>query len=676
MKTLRFAAFAALLAVAPMAHAHITRIVIEQRLSPAYEGQSFGEAGQYERLAGHAYGELDPKDPLNAIITDITLAPRNARGMVEYSATFTMAKPMDLSKASGVLIYDVANRGNIALASSPKNPGAMADIFRRGHVLLSSGWQGDLRPKDGIESISVPIARNLDGSSIIGPVLARFSDMPANASTLVIPGGLGAGVPQPQPASLDTSKATLTRRIAEGAAIVPIRSADWAFADCGATAFPGVPDPHKICLKGGFDPKFLYELVYTAKDPLVLGVGYAATRDLNSFFKHAERDDTGSANLLAHRISFGIARGSSQSGNFLRSFVHLGFNQDESGRIVWEGINPNIAARQLAMNIRFVNVSGAAALYEPGSDAVLWWGDYQDATRKRPAAGLLDRCRATGTCPKVFETFGSSEFWALRGSPDLVGTAADRDIPLPANVRRYYFPGVTHGGGRGGFSASGSEAPRCELAANPNPSSDTMRALMVALVDWVVKDIPPPPSNYPLLARGDLAPPARITMGFPAIPGAPLPDGIINPLYDYDFGSKFNYNDLSGSITVEPPVIRRVLPSLVPKVDADGNEMVGVASTLHQAPLGTYLGWNVTREGFAKGRSCGNAGGYVPFVRTKAEREAAGDLRLSLEERYRDHAGYVAAVEAATKRLVAQRFLLPADAARLIREAESSDVLR
>ena len=671
------ASAAIILACTIPGNARITRIVVEHRESPAYQGRFFGETGQYERLIGHAYGELDPKDPLNAIITDIQFAPRNAHGMVEYAATFTLAKPMDLTKASGVLIYEVANRGRIALASTSNDAGAMADLFKRGHVLLSSGWQGDIPPGEGMETIAVPMARNADGSPITGPVLVRFSDMPPKTNTLPIVYGRGGVVLRPQPASLDTAKALLTRRTSENKEITPIRSSDWAFGDCSTSAFPGTPDPGKICLKGEFDPVFLYELTYTAKDPQVLGIGYAATRDLNSFFRNGEQDTSGTANLLAKKMSFAIAEGTSQSGNFLRSFIHLGFNQDESKRTVFDGVNDNIAVRQLAMNFRFAIPGGLANLYEAGSDGVLTWSDYADEARHQQAGSLLDRCHASNTCPKVFETFGASEFWNLRGSPDLVGTRADRDIPLPPNVRRYYFPGVTHGGGRGGFSTKPANASAvCELPDNPNPSSDTMRALMVALVEWVAKGTAPPPSQYPRLDRGELVAPTQAALHSPIIPGVPLPDGILNPLYDYDFGPHFKYADLSGAISMQPPVIRQILPSLVPKVDADGNETTGVPSVLHQAPLGTYLGWNVTAAGFFKGTGCGLGGGFVPFAKTKAERLAAEDPRPSLEERYGTHDRYVATVRTAAARLVHDRFLLQDDADRLIAQAEASDVLK
>jgi len=263
-------------------------------------------------------------------------------------------------------------------------------------------------------------------------------------------------------------------------------------------------------------------------------------------------------------------------------------------------------------------------------------------------------------------------------SPGLVGTRADTDIPLPANVRRYYFPGVTHGGGRGGFQVIGRDAAGrgCALPDNPNSTAEAMRALRRALIDWIVKNAPPPESKYPMLSRGELVPPVHTTMGFPVIPGAPLPDNLINTFYDYDLGPDFLYNDLSGAISIQPPIVKRTIPMLVPKTDADGNEIGGVPSVLHQAPLGTYLGWNVTASGYLKGRGCGFSGGMIPFARTKAEREALSDPRPSLEERYGTHENYVAQVKAAAQSLVQQRFLVQEDADRLVLEADASGVLR
>jgi hypothetical protein len=427
-------------------------------------------------------------------------------------------------------------------------------------------------------------------------------------------------------------------------------------------------------LKGGFDPKYLYELTYKAKDPLVLGIGFAATRDIVSFFRNATKDSSDNPNPIAGRISRVIAQGSSQSGNYVKSFIHLGFNQDEANRTVWDGANAHIAGRQLALNIRFATPGDTR---ETGSESTLWWGDYTDTIRGQKASSMLDRCRATKSCPKIFDTFGATEFWSLRMSPNLVGTSADKDIPLPLNVRRYYFPGTRHGGGTGGFATDvPAAAPSCELPDNPNPEADTMRALFVALTDWVTKNAPPPASVYPRLDQGQLVSPDFRKMGFPIIPGAPLPDHLAVQFLDNDYGPEFNAADLSGVQSVQPPVVKRVLPILVPKTDSDGNEIGGIPSPLHQAPLGSYLGWNVTASGVFKGRSCQNAGGFLPFAKTKAERLASGDPRLSLEERYRDHTEYVEAVKAAVNRLSQEHFLLPDDAARLIRQAQESTVLR
>jgi hypothetical protein len=653
------------------AEAKVTKIAIENRESPIFSGKSFGDVGTYETLTGHIYGEIDPKDPHNKIITDIDLAPRNSRGMVEYVATFMLQKPVDLSKTNGVLIYAVANRGATRTTNSFNVEGESGNDFfmKRGYMILHSGWQGDLREHPGEQTIRVPIARNPDGSSVTGPVLQRFVNMPAGTHTLSLYTGRPA-------ANLDTTQATLTMRASEAGPVIPIAPSDWAFSDSTHSSFPGEPDATKISVRAGFDPAYLYEVVYTAKDPLVLGIGLAATRDIVSFFHHEAADSDNTPNPIAGAVKYVIAHGTSQSGNFIRTFIHLGFNEDESGRIVWDGANPGLAARQLAINFRFAFVGGIANMYDPGSEGTLWWGDYTDTARgEQTPTSLLDRSRASKTVPKIFETFGSTEFWDLRMSPDMVGTKIDRDIPLPSNVRRYYFPGTTHGSGSGVFNENANRSS-WQLPGNPNSEAYTMRALFLELTDWVTKGIAPPDSVYPRLADGQLVRPDQHSMGFPSIPGEPLPDDHINPFFNYDFGPQFNYRDLSGVITIEPPKIKNILPQLVPKVDADGNEISGIPSVFLQAPLGTYLGWNITAHGFFKGQTEPLAGGFIPFAKTSAERLANGDPRPSLEERYHDHAGFVAAVKKAAQRLLDEHFLLPEDADRLISQAESSNVLK
>jgi hypothetical protein len=665
---------AALLTAAPLdIHAEVVRLEIVSR-QPANDGRPIGTIGPFEVLRGKIYGEIDPADPHNAIIQDLTLAPRNERGKVEYAATFALAKPVDVAKAARVLLYQVVNRGN-----------GQVSVSADGYISLVSGWQGDVVPTANNQTIVVPVAKDRSGGPVTGRVIARFVDVPDGASTAPIRLA-SLGTPQPYlPVDLSEPGAVLAMHSSETRSGVQrgqqtIARSDWAFANCEKTPFPGTPDPTRVCLRGGFRRDRAYQLVYTAKDPLVLGVGLAATRDIVSFFRYADRDRDGTANPVAGAIDRAVSIGDSQSGNFIRTFIHLGFNQDESNRIVWDGVFPRIAARQTPMNLRFALPGGAAGLYEPGSDGIVWWGRYEDRIRGLKPGSLLERCTTSKTCPKIIEAFGSAEFWGLRMSPDLVGTDAKTDIPLPDNVRRYYYPGTTHGGGRGGFRVEPGGpvsfgGAQCELPENPNPESDTTRALTRALVEWVTRGTPPPPSRYPTLANGDLVPPTRAAMGLPDIPGLAFSDQILNPVLDYDFGPSFNAADVSGIMTVVPPRVRRALPTYVPRVNRDGNETAGVASVLYQAPLGTYLGWNVIRTGFFAGQGCGFAGGYVPFAGRKAQRLAKNDPRLSLEERYGTQEGYVCVVRRAAAQGVTDRFLLPADAERLISEATASKVL-
>jgi len=701
-------AAALLIASAPL-HARITKIVIDEKISPAFctgaACASFGDAGQYEQLAGRAYGELDPGDPLNSIIQDIALG-EDADGKVRYVTTFVITKPVDMSKASGLLWHDVPNRGR------PLTVTPMERSF--GDVGLASAWQGDnASMREGLGTavratmtisanhwLQVPVAKNPDGSSITGPVMGRIVNRSGmNAQPLIVQTN-----PLPyMPASLDTSKATLVSRdheTMEGVVTgeAPIASADWKF--CGGGTFdaplPLTQLPVQVCLKGGFNPAKLYQVVYTAKDPYILGIGFAAWRDLASFFKYAGKDASGTANPLAGRIKHSITRGRSQSGNYLRGWLHLGFNQDEGKRPVHDGMWPIIAGRRIALNMRWAQADGALALYQAGSEGPQWWVPWPDETRGLPARSILDRCNATKTCPKIIEHFGSAEIWGLKLGIEWVGTDAKQDIPLADNVRRYYIGSTMHGGGIGGFDTSLPEVARaakpvgCEgnnagigaLPTNPMPHTETVNALTVHFRDWVMRNTPPPASRYPTLRERQLVEPHKIAMGFPTLPDlrASMPEpGFINPGLDYDWGPGFDPNDGSGVPSNAVPPIKQVIKMLVPKVDADGNEIGGVPVVLRDAPLGTYLGWNIIAGGarpYHKDKLCGNAGSLIPFAKTRAERTANNDPRLSLEERYTDHAGYVAAVKKAAANAVAQKFLLQKDADALIAAAEGSGVLR
>ncbi len=656
-------------AFAGSASADIRRITITAR-APWQDGQVFGAIGPYEELRGIASGEIDPDDPRNALITDIALAPRNARGLVEYRTTFTLRKPVDMSKAPGVLFYNIVNRGGRNGPNTWHIGGDPGDglLYRLGHVLLWSGWQGDMpiaSTATNLEAIDVPIARNPDGSPVTGRVVDRFVSVAGDVNTQSL---AGAGR---MPLTLDTADATLISATNETPAGVKsgvrqVPGTDWAFADCRTTPFPGTPDPTRICLKDGFDSNLLYELVYTAKDPYILGVGMAAMRDVVSFFRYSERDEAGAVNPVFGQVPHVIAMGNSQSGRFAKAFLNLGFNADERGRIVWDGLNARIAGMMGSFNTRFARPGDIAELYMPGADGPLWWDDYEDTTRGRPSWGLLHRCRATNTCPKITETYGGPEFWYSRGTVGITGTKGTEDLPLPEDVRRYYHAGTTHGGGQGGFTLGTPATNPKEMAPNRNPQRETDRALYVALVEWVTKGTLPPPSAYPRVIDGTLVEATAAAMGWPAIPNAPRPDGVVNPVLDYDFGTGYRYNDGSGVMTRVPPAIKRVIPTLVPRVDEDGNEVAGLKSLLHLMPLGTYAGWNPIVTGPLAGRQRSLSGGYIPFAKTRADRIAAGDPRRSLEERYPDLWTYYVAAARHAATLVEQRLLLPEDALRLL----------
>jgi hypothetical protein len=695
-----------LTAVCAPVHARVTKIVIDQTASPAFcrDGKCpvYGAAGQYEQIAGRAYGELDPKDPLNGLIQDIELS-KDADGKVRYVATFVITKPVDMGKASGMMWHEVPNRGRPVLISSQD--------MEFGDIGLATAWQGDnasmsaslgtaVRETMGVGAnhwLKLPVARNADGSPVTGQIFARIVNRSgATAQPLIVQTN-----PVPYlPATLDTTKATLVSRDHEGmdgkvTGEKPIAASDWKF--CGGGTFdeptPLTKLPVHICLKGGFDPAKLYQVVYTAKDPYPLGVGFAAWRDLGSFFKYAAADDAGTPNPIAGRITHSIARGRSQSGNYLRGWLHLGFNQDEAKRQVHDGMWPIIAGRRIALNYRWAQPDGVLELYQAGSEGPQWWQPYPDRARNLPTRSIQDRCLATKTCPRIIEHFGAAEIWALKLGPEWVGTEAKEDIPLPGNVRRYYIASTTHGGGSGGINAHLAEYQQkakpamCPgnnwgypaLAANPLSHDEPWRAITVHFRDWVMKGTTPPPSRYPTIREGQLVAPEKSAMGFPTIPGirasAPEAD-FINLFLDYDWGPRFDPNDASGIADNAVPKIRQVLKMLVPKVNADGNEVGGIPVVLLEAPLGTYLGWNITAGGFHAGQNCNYYGGMVPFARTKAERDANRDPRPSLEERYGSHAGFVEAVRKATEKVKASGFLLQRDAERLIREAEASNVLK
>jgi hypothetical protein len=629
---------------------------------------TFGSAGAYEKLSGTFTGEVDPKDPRNAIIQDLQLAPLNANGKVEYTSDFVLFKPKDMAKASGVLRYDAPNRGNIV---------ALDPYFAsRGYVFLTAAWQGDVPAGPGKLTLKLPVAKNADGSSITGTYRAELLPTAATNDSLPLPGGpFNAAMQAYATASLDNTQPgyVLTRRVNEGDARQLIPASEWKFAKCGAAApFPGTPDETSVCLKDKWDPAYLYELVYIAKDPKVMGLGLAALRDMIGFFHRSASDAAGTANPVAAAIRNTIASGVSQCGNFMKTFVHLGFNEDTAGAKVFDGVFAQIAARQTNINMRF-SVPGGGGGVRADHTAFGQAGarglskDYVDDVAQR-RGGILSRCEASGTCPKLFIGFSGTEFWTLQGSPLLTDAWGSADLVQPGNARIYYYASSHHLLGLASVPGAGAGAL---YATNANTSViPVVRALYQNLEDWVVRGTTPPDNQVPRLADATLVQPTQVK--FPAIPGASY-TGLVNTYSLLDWGPNYRPQDESGIATQVPPArLGRDYAILVPQVDADGNDIAGIRSLDVAVPLGTNTGWNTTN---VPGRidQAGLFGSYFAFAKTPASR--AGDPRLSVQERYTDQAGYVAALTSAANDLVARRFMLRVDADAAIANAVAHPVL-
>ncbi|MFS8977735.1 alpha/beta hydrolase domain-containing protein [Cupriavidus necator] len=656
---------------------------------------SYGSVGQYEQVTGTITGEVDPKDPKNAIIQDLALATVNTNGMVEYTADFVMLKPKDMGKAGGVLRYDAPNRGNILTMPNPGTTPSDSVYFERGYVFLYSAWQGDVPKSNPARlTVTVPVAKNADGTSITGPYRAELVPTTATAS-MSLPGGVFNGSMVPYaPASLDNTQPgySLTRRINETDARIAIPASDWKFARCdGANPFPGTADPASICLRGGFDPQYLYELVYVAKDPKVMGVGLAALRDVVSFFRNKAVDSAGMPNPIAGRIQHAIGQGTSQSGNAMKTFLHLGFNQALDGSKVFDGIYAHVAARQTNINTRFAVPGGGGGLRTDhtafGQTAPRGLDkDYVDDVAGT-TGGVMKRCAATSTCPKFFLGLSGTEFWQLQGSPVLTDANGFTDLKQPDNARIYYYAGAQHGGPGGTASINYVPTRNVYPAGTVIHFNDTFRALFLDLEEWVVRDTPPPPSQVPALADGTLVRPAALTV--PVMKGLTWPvSGVQTAIPDFqylgryngysllDFGPQYRREDESGIASILPPAyLNRDYAILVPQLDAStGIPRAGIRSVEARAPIGTSLEFNyVATPGIVDLSNL--TGSFIPFHKTEAARQAAGDSRPSLESLYTNQAGYVAAVTAAANDLVAQRLLLQRDADAIIARAVANPVL-
>jgi Alpha/beta hydrolase domain len=646
--------------------ARIIRIEITGTDSPTYSGRTFGNVGAYEKLRGRAYGEVDPKLPENALITDIQLAPRNAKGMAEYAIDIYILKPVDLRKGNHRLVMDVPNRGASHIGdindSHGINDAGEGFLLKRGYTIAGGAWDISAPHREDLLTIDVPVARNPDGSSITGPSYEYISfDTEKVGYTLTY-----------SAASLDTSKATLTVRehLNNPPQIVPADK--WEY----------VGDRKIQLLPSGtpFRQSAIYELRYIAKDPLVAGLGLAAMRDLVSFLRYAKADDNGTANPLAGDVKYTFSFTESQPARFMNDYEALGFNRDEQGRQVLDGMENWVGGGSGGnINYRFAQPDRTERnrqnhLYPEGVFPFAYPVLSDKLTGK--TAGRSERCTTTHTCAKVLDINSANEYW-VKGASLLHTDLAGNDLPDPENVRFYLISTMQHGGGNESRGV-------CQQLHNPTNGDTALRALFLALDAWVSNGTAPPPSMVPRKADGTAVfatvTPGALTgvvpqaaLGWPAIPGVTY-NGLITTRYALDWGASFSEGVISNLPTSFDA--DHAYPTFVSKVDADGNEIAGIRLPPVAAPVATLSGWGLRREGFAENDGCESSGQSIPFRKTRKERMAAGDPRPSLEERYKTHEGYVVAVAKAAKDLQAKRLLLPEDVERYIEQAEKSDVLR
>ena len=638
-------AIAALLILATAAEAAVTRVEAQRR--ETFAGPGFGNAGAYERIIGRFYGELDPEHALNKDITDIALAPRNARGRVEYSSDLDIIKPVDMAKGNGALLYDVNNRGNkVALgnfndAPSGNNPQKPEDLgngflMRNGFTVMWSGWIQDLPAANNVMRIQLPVAPGL-AQNVWDELLPNVRNTASFPLTF-------------KAASTDKSRARLTLRYRNGDAPRLVPDTEWEFANDRSIRLLPAGTPFEIGV--------LYQFVYPVENPSVAGIGFAATRDIVSFL----RNETGEINPLAGGIKRVLAHGSSQSGRYLRDFTYRGFNEDEAGRKVFDVINAHISTARLFLNqryaqpIRMINIGFGFQAF-PDTSFPFAYQDERDPFSGK-VEGLLSRCSARNNCPKVVHTTTGTEYWQSGQSLVTTDPLGKRDAKLPENVRVYHLSGTQH--------INGATMPPgvCALPPNPTDARPVMRALLLAMDRWVQDGTPPPPSAYPKLADKTLVTASQ--WRFPSIPGVQKPVAPAGkPRFDY--GPDFAKGIIG---KVLPEVMRGDYPVYVPQVDADGNEIGGVRVPEQAVATATTMGWGVrSAASGTPGELCYLDGSYAPLVRTAAQRKDFRDPRPSLAERYQTPENYLAKIKAHADTLLRGGYLLEEDAQRIARRA-------
>src|SRR5438105_6607815 len=684
--------------------ARVVKFVVEQR-SSFVGGAEWGNVGPYEMLRGTAYLEVDPRDPRDAVIVDLENAPRNAHGMVDFSTQFLILKPVDPGRGNHKIFYAVNNRGNsleglLTATTAAQVAGTDAGYaMTEGYTIVDAGWEGDVIPTSTKLVATLPIAHEANGGPIIGPMRYECSDRAQGSFTTNLEGT--AGFLSYEAADTNTAHATFTVADSEYGSKTLIPPDRWAFGTCPTGQASLVSTNIDLCYFDGFDNTKIYELIYQAKNPIVMGLGFAATRDLASFLLNDTRDDAGNPNPVGRGIRRAYAAGGSQTGGYLRDYIYLGFNEDEMGRKVFDGIIPWIAGTdRVFINVRFADPNTYSEQDRQHNYLQSSYPPFTYAVTTDPLSGVHDGIlHRPRTDPLVMQVDSQSEFWQLHGSLNVVDGLGNA-VPIPDNVRLYFVGNTAHAFISGSFLfPTPGTAPLC---ANPTPGSglnwETLRATLRNMDRWAVgrgKDkrendqgddeqgdddqgngsqgTEPPESNYPSLHDGTFVTLSQAAAAFPAIPNVTFP-----PVYDtYElliFGPLFGSH--GGILTNQPPLNGSSYAIRLPKTDADGIDLAGVHQIESRVPLGTSTGWNL-RSPAHRGPNnlCVLTGSYFPFATTTAGRLLSGDPRPSLQERYGSHEGFVDAVEKAARELVKERFLLQVDADADISAAQASTVL-
>lgn len=617
--------------------------------APVAGGEAFGDAGPYEKITGRLHFAIDPANPANRRIVDIGLAPTDGAGRVTFAGDFVLIKPLDARRGNGRLLYGVNNRGNIVALhtfdDAPWNndPSSAADfgngfLLQQGYTLLWSAWNWDVLPGDGRLQIDLPIAGG-GGEPIVGPVAAEITtDRPA--ATLPVAWGGSRGYPPADPAD-----AYMTVRPAPEAARERLPRDSWRFVKRS-----GGGEPVAVRLDGGFQPGLLYEVVYTATDPRVTGLGLAAIRDAISFFRFEEADAAGTPNPLSDSgVQAALIYGFSQSARVIQHIVMAGLHVDESGRAVFDAaLIHGPGAGKGSFNHRFAQTTRHPSHYEDQ----LYPADFfpfTTATQRDPVtgrrAGLLDTARRSGAVPYLFILSAATEYWTRAASLLHTDVAGGRDIEPSSRTRIYALAGAPHG------VSSQSRRGAFENCPNPLDTRPVARALLLALDAWATEGREPPASAYPRLADGALGTVAAYRRAFPAVPKIRLPEGNLRPPR-LDLGPRFA---ASGIADVQPARPGVPFETRVPLPDADGNDRGGVRLPAIAAPLGTYLGWNLHRGRAARlGRWQGS---FIPFSAHE------------VVTRYGSEDAFMMRTAAAAKELMGRGLLLKADIAPILGRA-------